>query len=202
MKNVIKIGLLGGAFDPPTLGHLALGDYLIKTKVVDQVWLEPCYKSYYDKDMRSPEIRLQMCEASIRDFGNPNIKVCDFEIANKLTCETNEGIDLFLKQYGKPNVQYYFMIGMDNANKIHTWGNWEELTSKIPFIVFPRGGYTVDPIRSWYLKPPHIFLTDYTPIEISSTQIRKFYKDRTDESHHAQITDSVKDLIDELKLYD
>ena len=201
MKNLKRIGLLGGAFDPPTLGHLALGDYLIKNKIVDQVWLEPCYKSYYDKDMRSPEIRLQMCDESIKDYGNPDIKLCDFEISNKLTCETNEGVDIFLKKYKEPDVQYYFMIGMDNANKIHTWGRWEELINKIPFIVFPRNGYIVEENKTWYQKSPHIFINNYIPIDISSTQIRKFYKERTGLEHHSLISDSVKKMIDNLNLY-
>lgn len=196
-----RIGLLGGAFDPPTLGHLDLADYLINNQIVDEVWLEPCYKSYYDKNMRSPEVRLEMCQRAIEDFGNIDIKVCDFEITNKVEGETNEGIDLFFQQYGTSDRKFLFMIGMDNANKIHTWGGWEELVNKIPFIIFPRNGYHFDNTKTWYLTTPHIFIDQYVPIDISSTVIRNFYKDRKGNEHHDKITDSVKKMIDTMQLY-
>ncbi len=198
---VTKIGLLGGAFDPPTLGHLDLANYLLGNDIVDEVWLEPCYKSYYDKNMRSPLKRLWMCQAAIDDFGNDNIKLCDFEIKNMVEGETNEGIDLFFKQYANPDRQFFFMIGMDNANKIHTWGNWEELVNKIPFIVFPRNGYSFNKDITWYLDKPHLFIDQYVPIDISSTEIRKFYKNRNGNEHHNCITDSIKKMIDDFHLY-
>ncbi len=197
---ITKIGLFGGAFDPPTIGHLKLADHLLKNNILDKVWLLPCFKSYYNKSMEDPNIRLEMCIKSVKDYNNENIEVSDFEIKNKITGATHEVLDQLLGYYKDSDCQFYFIIGMDNANNIHKWVNYEDVLEKIPFIVIPRMGYGSTDIKNWYQKDPHIFIDDYSPNEISSTNVRSWYKE-TKSSSHPHITESVGEMIGDFELY-
>ena len=57
MKNV---ALLGGAFDPPTKGHMAIAEAVLKLPEIDEVWFMPCYVHMFDKTMRPYEERVEM----------------------------------------------------------------------------------------------------------------------------------------------
>jgi len=165
----MKIAIFGGAFDPITNGHIAVCNYLIEKKIVDEVWVTPCYMSYYDKKMTPHDNRLEMCNMAVKNNNNSNIHVSDFEIVNKL-CE--ESVDVMAKLIATYiDHQLYFVIGMDNALKIHTWSGWEKLTNMLPFIIIPRLGYECNH-DLWFLKSPHIYICEYIANITSSTQVR------------------------------
>jgi nicotinate-nucleotide adenylyltransferase len=196
-----KIGLLGGAFDPITIGHLKLADYLMGNNILDEVWIFPCNVSYSGKEMASIEMRLQMCSEAINDFGNDNIKLCDFEIKNNLVGTFIEIIGKFLENYGDENVQYYFIIGMDNANKIDKWEKFDELLKLISFVVIPREGYTEKKEFDWYKKEPHIYIDMYESNLISSTNVRDKIKKSNVDDKIPHLSDSVKKFIYSNGLY-
>lgn len=172
-ENMRKIALFGGAFDPPTKSHLKVARSLLK--LVDEVWLMPCYVSYYDKKMAPAEDRIRMCQLATQEY--PTIRVSSFEIANKLKGETYEIMEHFLNSHGGDD-QFYFVIGQDNANKMHTWGGFDRLTNMVPFLVVPRMGYEPDPLITWYRQPPHIFFEDLVPNDGSSTQVRNEFAEK------------------------
>ena len=167
-----KVGLFGGAFDPITCSHIKVAKECLK--VVDEVWFLPCYKSYYDKKMSSPKDRIDMINLTLNNVKEKTLKLCDFEIKNKLVLQSYDMVKLFYEKFSNPNIKFYFIIGMDNANKIHTWDNFDDLTKMISFIVVGRSGYDGDDLINWYLKEPHIFID--TKFEGSSTAIRNAIK--------------------------
>lgn len=201
----MKIALFGGAFDPITKGHIKVCNYLIDKHIVDEVWLMPCYVSYYGKKMATCDDRLRMCQLAVEHNKNSKVKVSDYEIANKLT---GESIDIIKKLQADHKDQFYFVIGMDNAIKITGWTDWEVLIGLIPFIVMPRSGYTlsqtdssITPIAptAWFMKDPHIYLADYEANIMSSTQVRDDL--RTKKSCDL-IDDPVSDYIKSNTLYE
>lgn len=168
-----KVAILGGAFDPPTLGHIQLAQFVLNTSgEFDEVWLMPAYRHLAGKEMTDPYARLIMCQLASEIDGR--IKAFDYEIVNALAGETYN----FFKRLKKDktlNEQFNFsmIIGQDNANSFHKWVNFEELERMVRFVVVPRKGIVPDPNVDWYLKPPHIFLNSETDImEISSTEVR------------------------------
>jgi nicotinate-nucleotide adenylyltransferase len=167
----MKIGLFGGAFDPITKSHMKLCNYLVDNNLVDEVWIMPCYVSYYDKKMVDCHNRLMMCQIAVDNNKNSKIKVSDYEIANKLSGETYDIVEKLVQDYKEHT--FRFVIGLDNALKIHTWSRWEDLAKLTPFIVFPRvvGENHVDNL--WCMKEPHVYLASYKADSVSSTQVRK-----------------------------
>jgi nicotinate-nucleotide adenylyltransferase len=168
-----KVAILGGAFNPITIGHIQLAQTVLNTSgEFDEVWLMPAYNHMYNKEMVSTEHRLKMCELASQIDGR--IKVFDYEIRNELAGET---FNFFkrLKKEETLNERYNFsmIIGLDNANTFDKWVNYQELERMVRFVVVPRKGIERDINVDWYLKEPHIFLNNESDvIEVSSTQVR------------------------------
>lgn len=170
----IKVAILGGAFNPITLGHIKLCKFVLDTsKTFDEVWLMPCYQHMYGKKLESADDRLEMCSLAAKVDGR--IRVFSYEIANKLHGETFQLVKrLQEEEESKNKYDYSLIIGQDNANQFDKWVNYELLEKMIRFVVVPRSGVKPDPKVKWYLKPPHIYLTDEHNIgEISSTMVRE-----------------------------
>lgn len=65
VKKVIKVGVLGGSFDPPTISHLQLCSEVIYVKKFDQVLIIPCGEREDKQLKNSPNVRLQMLKLAI-----------------------------------------------------------------------------------------------------------------------------------------
>lgn len=170
----IKVALLGGAFNPVTDGHIKLAQFVLNTsKTFDEVWLIPCYTHMYNKVLESPEHRLEMCKIATKI--DARIKVFDYEIQNQFKGETYHLlVNLLNESYAKNEVDFSWVIGLDNANTFNKWVNYEHLEKLIRFVVVPRKGISPDPKVDWYIKPPHIYLCGETDIpEVSSTEMRE-----------------------------
>lgn len=169
-----QVAILGGAFDPITLGHIQVAKLILNhSKVFDEVFIMPCYQHIYNKKMASPEHRLEMCKLAAKIDGR--IKVFDYEITNKLRGETYNLAKRLLedKKY-EGQYSFSFIIGLDNANTFDQWVNYQELERLVRFVVVPRTGEKQKKGVNWYLKPPHIFIEPDEPlIEMSSTDVRR-----------------------------
>ena len=190
-----KVALMGGAFNPPTLGHIQLAQFVLNTsKEFDEVWITPCFSHMYNKELLPAETRLKMCETAAKIDGR--IKVFDYEIKNQLSGET---YNLFkrLKQDKELNNKYNFsmIIGLDNANTFEKWVNYEELERMTRFVVIPRKGYEKNENVNWFLKQPHIYLNNENDIiDVSSTLVRNMLK-RFYETNDNKILDELTDFL-------
>jgi len=101
LGHKLKVALLGGAFDPPTLGHIAVAKLVLDaTNEFDEVWLTPCFKHMYNKQMSSAADRLTMCKIAAQ--GDGRIKTFDYEIKNQLAVDTPQGLSLRKSVCGTP----------------------------------------------------------------------------------------------------
>ena len=195
--NTKKTGLIGGAFNPPTIGHYKLAQFIMNSQLVDEVWLMPCYSHNHNKKMVSPQHRLNMCNL----ISNKNIKTSDYEIKNQTNGKT---FDLITKLQNDPNYnnhQFYIVIGLDNANSIHKWANYQELLEITQFIVISRKGYSLDPNVDWFFKSPHIFMNARNIPETSSTQARQSINNSNDIDINTIINEKVYNYIKSHNLY-
>lgn len=197
----VDVAILGGAFDPIHNGHIQLAQHVLNNSgVVDEVWLMPPASHMYGKKMAPAEDRLQMCQlAAERDR---RIRVFDYEVKNKLAGETYFFFKKLLSDQ-ELNEKYEFsmIIGLDNANTFDKWVNYKYLEKMVRFIVVPRKGIERDPKVDWYLRPPHVFMSQETDIvEISSTQVRKMLQEN-DPNITKYLDPKVVDYIKEKGLY-
>jgi nicotinate-nucleotide adenylyltransferase len=163
----MKIALYSGSFNPIGKHHINIANRLLD--IVDEVWLLPCYKSSIGKQLIDGEHRINMCKLACN---NSRIKICDYEINNKIEKESIDVMKLFLDDHANLAHTFYFVIGSDNLSYVHASNSFDELLKLIPFIVVPREGYNI-PENSWCRQTPHIYLDKFELIKGSSTQIRK-----------------------------
>lgn len=186
MGRKLKVAIFGGAFNPIHKGHIQVAQTVLNaTNAFDEIWILPCFLHMYGKDLASPEHRLEMCRRAARVDGR--IKVCDYEIKNQMGGPTFNLMNRMMEepQY-KDTHEFSVIIGLDNANSFHQWVDSEELERLVRFVVVPRKGVQKDPTVTWYLKPPHLFLTDEVPIlQCSSTEVRKYLKHGDPKDFHA-----------------
>jgi len=169
-----QVAILGGAFDPITVGHIQVAQLILnQSQVFDEVYLLPCYQHIYNKKMASPEHRLHMCKLAASVDGR--IKAFDYEIMHKLGGETyNLAKKLLEDKKYKDSHSFSFIIGLDNANTFSNWVNYADLERLARFVVVPRTGQKPKRGVNWYLKTPHIYIEPDAPLlEISSTDIRE-----------------------------
>lgn len=163
----MKIGIFGGAFNPPTLGHEQLIN-LISDKF-DQIWVMPCYNHINKSYILSDFYRLNML--NLIEFNTDNIIISDFEIRAKM-----EGKSLYLMQALKDiykEHEFYIILGSDNANNIKTFFNYDELLKMNNFCIIERKGSTFENKQLFNTNLNNMFVyNDNNILEISSTFIR------------------------------
>jgi len=192
--TMTKVGLLGGAFNPPTKGHIELAQFVLDNTDIDEIWLTPCCGHMYGKDMESAQFRLTMCNI----IAQKDIYVFDYEIKHKMNGSAYEFVNKLLDDPDL-DVEFSLIIGQDNANTFSRWKNADKLKDLVKFIVVGRGGTEVDEEVNWYRQNSHVYLPrDCEPC--SSTEIRDHFKENGYEPHKF-LDDRVFKYIKKYDLY-
>lgn len=207
-----RIGIYGGAFNPPTLGHTHVIKSVLEADIVDEIWVMPTFVHFHGKNMAPYDIRVEMCERSFlseaklpRDI--VKIKKIEGAIAD-LEPDYDGSTTSMLENLRKHQTHdFRIIIGQDNADTMKTWKNGSELIANEKFIVLPRlQKVPANRDAGWYEYPPHMFLETIEMLDISSTMARGMCK-RTDDSDfnveqlEGVVSDWVVHLIRTNRLY-
>jgi nicotinate-nucleotide adenylyltransferase len=123
-----RIGLVGGTFDPPHFGHLALARSARDALRLDEVRLIPTGRSWQKDDAgASPEQRLEMTRLALRDVRPAEgILVDDREIRRGGPTYTVDTL-LDLRAELGPEPMLVLVLGSDQLRNLPTWHRWQEL---------------------------------------------------------------------------
>lgn len=168
----LRVGILGGAFDPIHLGHLEISRLALESGDVDEVWWMPCYSHLAGKRMATPEDRLAMCRAAAASL--PAVRVFDYEIRNRFLGETYH---LAKRLVGEQDIEsryvLHYLIGRDNVESMHAWANFESLKRLMPVVVVASDDLPDPPPDVWYRHEPHHYIDRPTSFHSNSTAIRR-----------------------------
>ena len=136
-RMVIKIGILGGTFDPIHVGHLLMAEEAASKHSLDKVLFVPNNQSPLKKNhpQASNAHRLNMLDLAMNEI--VKFEVSDFEIKQKGPSYTVETARHFKKNTGK-NTELYFILGEDAFVSIHKWKDAKTLLGLVNFLVFRR----------------------------------------------------------------
>lgn len=166
----MNIGILGGSFDPPHMGHAKIANFLLRTRLFDQIWLIPCYQHPFSKTLSPAKKRLEMTKL----LQKRNIRILDLEIKKKTISYTIDTLSFLTKKF--PQSIFSWIIGSDQVNNFKKWKKWAEILTGFRLLVIPRGKH-----EEISLKHPNvIYLQDarFTLIDISSSIIREKIKQK------------------------
>lgn len=187
----MKIGILGGTFNPIHIGHLILAEEAREKLVLDKVIFVPCYLPPHkdNSDIASAAMRLMMLKLAIS--GNQYFSVSDIEIKRDGRSYTIDTMKEFKIRY--PQDELYFVIGSDLLNYLSDWKDLDEIIKMVKFIVATRPGYPLEKIPS-YIKTMAI-----RAVDVSGFEIRKCIKEN--KSFRYLVPEAVHKYIIRNKLY-
>ena len=160
----MKIGILGGSFNPPHLGHILVAQQVLEFTDIEHIWFLPCFTHTFEKPLAAISDRLAMTKL----LAVPNTSVSTLEIDHKLDGNTINLLPLLKSQF--PHDEFTFIIGSDQLNTFTKWGNWEQLIAQLSFLVVPRAEHETKP-----LLPGMVLLSNELLVttSISSTVVRR-----------------------------
>lgn len=185
-----KIGLLGGTFNPPHLGHLILAEQVGQQLGLDRVLFLPTNIPPHKEveDLPSKEDRKNMVEKAIEN--NPLFGFDDVDLEREGKSYTYETMKRLYEKY--PNAEFYFIIGGDMVETLPKWHKIEELRSMVQFVGVKRPGYATE------TNYPIIWV-DTPATDISSTVIRKKIKEGCSVKY--LVPERTLDYIEQKRLY-
>ena len=165
----VKIGLMGGSFDPVHFGHLIAAQDAIEQHQLDRLILVPAAQNPLKQLLTrtSGEDRLEMVRAAVS--WDARFEVSDFEVRRGGVSYTVDSARHFREQF--PDDELYWIIGGDQIPNLGRWKDIEELAQLVDFIFLERPGH---PQKAAPRIPGLTLLRcDGHLIEISSTELRE-----------------------------
>lgn len=133
----MRIGLLGGSFNPAHEGHLHISLEALKRLKLDRVWwvVSPQNPLKPADDMAPLADRLESARSMAR---HPQIDVTDIEtrLGSTFTAET---LDKLTQRYSRH--RFVWLMGADNLTQIPHWKDWNKIFTRVPIAIFGRPSY-------------------------------------------------------------
>lgn len=187
----MKIGILGGTFNPIHIGHLILAEEAREKLNLDRIIFVPAYLPPHkdNSDIAWANDRLSMVKLAIK--GNRNFLVSDIEIKRNGRSYTIDTLKEFKVKYPKDDL--YFIIGSDLLKYLDEWKDLNEIIQMVKFIVATRPGYPLEKI------PSHITTVAIRAVDVSGFEIRKAIRQNL--SFRYLVPEAVLRYIVKKKLY-
>lgn len=169
---VQKIGLFGGAFDPPHKAHVALATTAIEALALDALHIIPTGQAWHKtRALSAPEHRLAMTRLAFA--GVPRVVVDSREIERagpSFTIDTLRDL-----QSENPDAQLYLIMGADQFAAFRQWHEWQAIISLAIICIAARARFDwADSQFDAYKEQKDRFLTLPMPVmPVSATQIRE-----------------------------
>lgn len=165
----MKIGILGGTFNPIHNGHLVLADEVRQKFSLDKIFFIPVYQPVHkeEKDLLAAGERLKMVKMAIKD--NPDFEALDIEIKRKGKSYTIDTLRQLQSEYPQAK-KFFFIVGSDALSYLNSWKDIDEVMTLAKFVVATRPNYPLKDL------PKNILPLAIEPIDISGFRLRQRIK--------------------------
>jgi nicotinate-nucleotide adenylyltransferase len=168
-----RVGVLGGTFDPPHVGHLVVAGEALWRLRLDEVWLIPAHLPPHKPTGAhgTPEQRLRWTRALAE--GYPALRVRTDELDRpgpSFTADTMEAIVA-----AEPATRLWFLLGSDQLEALPTWHEPQRILSVARIGAVPRDGHDADDVRAIGARvaPGRVDVVDAPHVGVSSTLVRE-----------------------------
>ena len=172
-KKINKIGILGGTFDPPHIGHLYISKIALKKlKLKKLIWIITKKNPLKQKPYLSSKTRIKLSKYITKKEKKIFVRYLD----NKIKSVNSFDLLNYLNKKNKKS-KLFFLIGADNLVQLHKWKNWKKIPKLAKIVVFARPNYSIKSLNSIAAKKldknEWIYINS-KKMNISSSLIRKF----------------------------
>lgn len=212
----MKIGIFGGGFNPPHLGHVTSIQTVHKKLGLDHVFVIPNFQNPLKTPIEgpSPQDRLKMTELAVKDLGS-TVTVDDLEIKRGGPSFTIDTIKTYRKKYSAEEL--FLIIGLDNFETFNRWKDYKKIITECNLIVTTRPGHNLPASKEdlpefWkelvveydfnYLELStgrHIQQIQIKDVDTSSSDLRKMIRSGKSSIKHLPL--AVETYIHEKQLY-
>ena len=167
----IKVGILGGTFDPAHKGHLEISMQAKKRfELKNIIWAITKQNPFKNESKSNLKSRTQFAKKLIGKNNYIKVKFYEDKIAS------NRTIDLIKYLNKDKQFELYFIMGADNLINFHKWYKWKSIIKKCNILVFDRLGYKARSLRSITFNASNkknLTFINFKKVNISSSQLRK-----------------------------
>lgn len=205
-----KIVVLGGSFNPPTIGHYLLMKSAVKSVGADKGIFLPASQQYVrqkmiskgaENEVMSDELRVKMLEVMCDK--TPGFEIEKFELNSKKLVSTFESLSYI--QDENQDAQIYFIVGSDKLKIMQRWRNIEDFLKQFSILVAARDGDDLETLVDKFDYPPslfekipfHFFQAPEIINEISSSKIREMYGKGKGEAARQFLFNGTQEMFEE-----
>ena len=167
----IKIGILGGTFDPAHKGHLEISKQAKKIFGLENiVWAITKQNPFKDESKLDLRSRIKFAKKIVGKNSYIKVKFYEEKIGS------NKTIDLIKHLTKEKKYEIYFLMGADNLINFHKWYKWKSIIKKSNILVFDRQGYKTKSLKSVTFNSTNnknLTFINFNKVNISSSQLRK-----------------------------
>ncbi|TMC11479.1 MAG: nicotinate (nicotinamide) nucleotide adenylyltransferase [Chloroflexi bacterium] len=169
----MKLGVMGGTFDPIHLGHVAMAEAGADCAGLDRVLLIPAGVPPHRAAATAPAgDRLAM--ARLAAAGHPRLEVSDIELRRAGPSYTADTLRALARE--RPGAELHLLLGWDAARELHAWHAPDEVLRLARPVVVSRPGYPVPTERDLAaagIEPTWAILCDVRTPDVESTDVRR-----------------------------
>jgi nicotinate-nucleotide adenylyltransferase len=172
----MRVAVFGGSFNPPHLGHVLAGTWLLATGEVDHVLVVPAHRHAFGKPLAPFALRMRLAQAAFACVASTTVDPIEFELSGESrTVHTLEALARLHPTWG-----LRLVIGTDVLAESDKWYRFDRIRELAPPLVLPRGSEgTPSPL----------------PV-VSSTQVRRLLREGGREAVRELVPRAVHDLLD------
>ena len=171
LKKKVRLGILGGTFDPAHKGHLKISKVAKKLFKLDKiVWAITEKNPFKSKSFYSLKKRVQIAKSLTKKTKYVTVGFYEKKIKSNKTIKL---IKFFKKNRSN---EIFFIMGADNLINFHKWHRWESISKKCNIVVFDRHGFKKKSLNSIAFKrfnKKNLKFIEFKKVNISSSQLRK-----------------------------
>jgi nicotinate-nucleotide adenylyltransferase len=134
----MRLGLLGGSFDPIHYGHLLLAECAREQLALDEVWLIPAAVPPHKREQPPTPIQQRLEMAELAAVGNPALVVSRLEADREGISYTVETLQELARQ--RPEAQRFFLVGADMLSDLPNWRQPERICDLATIVAVGRPG--------------------------------------------------------------
>lgn len=196
----IRLGLLGGSFDPPHRMHVRLAQEALAQCALDELWVMPtAWPGHRQAPKTAFEHRLAMCRLAFQSI--TSVRVSDLEAQRPAPSYTLQTLEALAQSH--PQAQIWLIIGSDQAAAFHTWHRWTEVLTlcRLAVALRPDSVQPSPQLLQWH-NDHHMELLNLQlpPDPLSSTQLRAHLR-HTPDVHPQGLDPDVWQYIQDHHLY-